>query len=337
MTTPDAGRPVAPAPPPGLPPYAVPAPGSAPVPSAAPGPSVTAFPSAAPSPYAPPSLSAAPGPSEAPGPSAPPGPYAAPPGPPPAPYPVRAAHPGPWAPLPRRTDGLAVASLVLSCLAPATALLTAPVGMGLGIGALRRIRRTGADGHGLAVGGVVVGAVLTVLLVVLGVAVASAVVEDAPSGGAAPEQGWPVPGEALEGTTLPPFRLTDALVPGDCLAQEPMTYDMSDAVAVDCASGHLTEVLEELAMATPVLEDLTVPDATYTDLLDRCQAVAEQLLDPETITAAGWTDVYYPHPDQWDAGGRDAYCVLTTEAPATGSVRTGTFAAGTGSLPGTEV
>lgn len=306
MTTPDAGRPVAPAPPPGLPPYAAPGPyGPGTPPYPAPGYTTPAY-------VAPPVH--------------------------PGPYPVQGVpYPAPWAPPPRRTDGLAVASLVVSCAGVVTALLTAPVGLGLGIAALRRIRRTGADGHALAVGGVVVGAVLSVLLVVLGVAVASAVVEDASSGGTAAEQDWPVPGGGTEETTMPPFRLTDSLVPGDCLAEEPLTYDMSDAVAVDCAAGHTTEVLEQLPMGSPVLEDLTLPDATYTALLDRCQAVAEQLLDADTVAAAGWTDVYYPHPDEWDDGGRDAYCVLTTDAPATGSVRTGTFAPGTGSLPGTEV
>jgi hypothetical protein len=220
----------------------------------------------------------------------------------------------------------------------ATALLTAPVGLGLGIAALRRIRRTGADGRALAVGGVVVGAVLSVLLAVLGTAVVvAATTEDDRQASAVAEPGWPPSGEGLEGTTMPPFELTDALVPGDCLAAAPETYDMSDAEPVDCAVGHTTEVLEELAMDQPVLTDLTVPDATYTDLLDRCQAVAERLLDAATVQAAGWTDVYYPHPDQWAAGGRYAYCVLTTDALATGSARTGSFTPGTGALPGAEV
>lgn len=370
MTTPDAGRPVAPGAPSALPPSVAPgtqvppgpsgpdgaprprpygAPGPVPSGFAAPGPSGAALPApygtTAPAPYgtAPGTAPAAPYGAPPPHPGAPgaygggPAPYGPPlSGPPPYGPPP---YPGPGLPRPagRSTDGLAIASLVLSCAAVGTALLTAPVGLGLGIASLRRIRRTGAGGRPLAVGGVVVGAVLTVLLAVLGtVLVVTALTEDGTStASGAPV--WPAPDGALEGTTMPPFDLTDALVPGDCLAEAPETYDMSDAVPVDCADGHTTEVLEELAMAQPVLTDLTVPDAVYTDLLDRCQAVAEALPDPATVQEAGWTDVYYPHPDEWAAGGRIAYCVLTTEAPATGSARTGSFAPGTGTLPGAEV
>ncbi|MFB9955876.1 DUF4190 domain-containing protein [Cellulomonas denverensis] len=46
-------------------------------------------------------------------------------------------------------------------------LLAAPVGLGLGIWSLSRIRRTGAEGKGLAITGVVLGGVGTLGLVLL--------------------------------------------------------------------------------------------------------------------------------------------------------------------------
>jgi hypothetical protein len=71
---------------------------------------------------------------------------------------------GTWAPpAAPATDGLAIASLVLSC-SSFLVYLTAPVGLGLGFAALRRIRRTGAQGRGLAIAGIVVGGIVTAFM-----------------------------------------------------------------------------------------------------------------------------------------------------------------------------
>jgi tellurite resistance protein TehA-like permease len=61
---------------------------------------------------------------------------------------------------PKRTNRLALAALI-------TALLVPPVGIVLGVAAGRQVRRTGQAGAGLAVAGVVVGIVLTVLWAVV--------------------------------------------------------------------------------------------------------------------------------------------------------------------------
>ncbi len=261
--------------------------------------------------------------------------YPAPP--PPWGHPGAPVPPG-WSPPPTvPTDGLAVASLAVSGAGVLTAGLTGPVGLGLGIAALRRIRRTRAQGHGLAVAGVVVGAVMTgVLLLVVAAGVLgarSAAGSASPAAGPEVADDWPG-GGADATTSMPPYRLTEALVPGDCLATAPETYDMSDAVVVDCATAHETEVLEQLFMSEPVLADVTEPDAAYSALLDRCAAVLEHLVDPAVLPEETWADVYFPHPDAWYAGDQsDAYCVLTTLPAGTGSARAGTFLAG----PGTEV
>ena len=61
-------------------------------------------------------------------------------------------------------------AVALAPLALALALLVAPVGMALGIVALRRARRDGEPGAGTAVAAITVGAVVTVLYVVLAAA-----------------------------------------------------------------------------------------------------------------------------------------------------------------------
>ncbi|WP_328989091.1 DUF4190 domain-containing protein [Kribbella sp. NBC_01245] len=63
----------------------------------------------------------------------------------------------------RRTNGLATASLVVS-LAGLLFTLAAPVGIGLGIAALRKVRQTGEEGRGLAIAGIIIGGVITGLL-----------------------------------------------------------------------------------------------------------------------------------------------------------------------------
>lgn len=264
-----------------------------------------------------------------PGPPGWPGAASSHPGPPVAPPvaslpPYGAAPPPGWPP--RATDGLAIAAFVVAC-AGVVVPVAGPVALGLGIGAQRRVRRTGAQGRGLAVAATWIGGALTALTAIaLAVTVAIAV---APTGTALSSSGSATAaGDVGPGSTLPWFALTDALVPGDCLATAPETYDMSDGRVVDCAAGHGTEVLERLTMAEPVRADVTDPDAAYTALLDRCAGVVESLVDPAVLPSDSWADVYFVHPDQFAAGDRWAYCVLSTEPASTGSVLTGTFAAG---------
>lgn len=83
------------------------------------------------------------------------------------------ARPGAWGPPPQwgpppRTDGLAVTALVLGIagvlLFP---LVVSQVALALGIVGARRVRRTGDQGFGLAVAGIVLGALGTVGVLLL--------------------------------------------------------------------------------------------------------------------------------------------------------------------------
>ncbi|WP_157803730.1 DUF4190 domain-containing protein [Luteimicrobium subarcticum] len=84
-------------------------------------------------------------------------------------YPGR--QPGPygtppvWAPPAARTSGLAIASLAVSLGGIVTCGAASIVGLILGIVALNDIKKNGTRGKGLAIAGIVVGAVLTVLFV----------------------------------------------------------------------------------------------------------------------------------------------------------------------------
>lgn len=83
------------------------------------------------------------------------------------------AAPGTWGPPPMwapppRTDPLAITSLVLGLVGLLLfPLVLSQVALALGIAAVRRVRRTGEEGFGLAVTGIVAGAVGTLVVLAL--------------------------------------------------------------------------------------------------------------------------------------------------------------------------
>lgn len=88
--------------------------------------------------------------------------------PPPAPYAAPGMYPPP--PAPNRTNGMAIASLVCSIAGLVTCALSSIAGVVLGVIALNQIKRTGEDGRGMALAGVIVGGVVTALIVIGGIA-----------------------------------------------------------------------------------------------------------------------------------------------------------------------
>jgi hypothetical protein len=207
------------------------------------------------------------------------------------------------------TEGMAVWALILGIVPLFAGLL----GIGLGAGALHRVKRNGRKGRGLAVAGIVLGSLWLLGLLAL---TARAVVwgprvhRDA-SG--APTSGGPV-------------RLAD-LRAGDCTEGLPTGSRITTVDVVPCVKGHVGEVF--LAYD---FEPGTFPGTTEVTRLarGRCQAAL-----PEYVGAAagttGYNIVYVkPTARSWALGQRHVLCLLTTPAHATlyGSMR------GTGSVGG---
>lgn len=270
--------------------------------AAYPPPYVPGLPAAAPPGYGPPAWQTVPPPSGA---SAPYGavahgpvdPYGfpAPPGP-------GYGYGGPVEP---PVEGLATASLATSVGGLLVlAGLPGPVGVGLGIGALRRIRRHGTRGRGLAIAGVVVGAVSTLVFVGL---VCLAI------------WGWSadsdVTGGLLPDEELPDYTMRADLVAGDCLREYPASWDLGTADPVDCGEAHAMEIVAVLPLTGPVDSFTSPADAGYDLAFDRCaeriHRSAPGLVDEWTV----WTDVSFPHPDDWADGATTAYCAVATELP----------------------
>ncbi|SFB18443.1 DUF4190 domain-containing protein [Cellulomonas marina] len=214
----------------------------------------------------------------------------------------------PWA-SPPPVDGFAIGSLVTSLVGLVTFGLTSVVGVVLGFVALGRTRRRGTRGRGLAVAGIVSGFVV-LLLVAAGIV--AAVVFAARTSGPSLDGGFtgaPWDDGATAEEILPDYTLRTDLAPGACLLGAFDAYDLDDVETVDCAEPHDAEIVTLLPMDAPVSLSLEDYDPVFDDLASTCEADVESAA-PGVQSDDLWADVYYPHPDEWDAGGRQSYCVL---------------------------
>ncbi|MFI6261918.1 DUF4190 domain-containing protein [Micromonospora sp. NPDC051006] len=84
-------------------------------------------------------------------------------------------HPGYGYAPPQKTNGLAIAALVLSLIG-LTSCITAPIGAILGHMAQKQIRVTGEGGEGMAKAAIIVGWILTALLVLVILFYAAAII-----------------------------------------------------------------------------------------------------------------------------------------------------------------
>ncbi len=252
---------------------------------------------------------------------------------------------GTWTPAPPPVDGLAIASIITSGAGAVSVGLTGPVGLGLGIAALRRIHRTGGRGRGLAIAGVVVGGVMTLLLVGWVALLVWGISQDPPRGsttytntdtgtgsdaGTGRGTGGDSGNDSASEDELPWFALDTGFVAGECLEHAPETYDFSDAVRVDCAGSHGAEVLGLVDFTAAPSRSLSAYDPALEDAAMRCSATASALVPGFEEDGELWFDVYSPHPSQWESGMTSGYCVLGTDgAGLTGSATTGSLATGT--------
>ncbi|MCZ2263682.1 septum formation family protein [Isoptericola sp. QY 916] len=255
-----------------------------------------------PDPYATPDAGATPSPEPAP--TEPPAPYAQPGSPAlgspydqqgpyggrPTPYaqPAPYGAPSPYGQPAPGTDGLSIAALITGILG------ISPVALGLGIAGMRRTRRTGQSGRGLAIAGVVLGA-LGILgwLLVVGLVVLAATNDEFQEGFS---QGFE---ESYADRTGANLNL------GDCFELPADATDLTGIVAVDCTSPHGAELVgvDELTDAEYPGEDSVV--ATTEDFC------FEEFADyvGTDYDASGLDMMYlYPTEASWTFGDRRLMC-----------------------------
>ncbi|MFF6789755.1 hypothetical protein ACVW0K_004671 [Streptomyces filamentosus] len=231
------------------------------------------------------------------------GPYAAP-GPYTSPGMPYAGVPGPYGPYgaPRPgTNGLAIGSLVsgIVCCLP-------PLGLVLGLFALPQIKKRQQGGKGLAVAGIVLSSVST-LLVVIGLITGQ--FQDAVRGFR--------DGVREAASARPPMELRT----GECFLDDTEEGGYTTGVrVVDCEKSHDGEVTGRFEVAGfdrwPGEKELKRLGE------DRCETMATSYaLDTWSLGSGSWTLYYFPDRQSWRGGDRHIVCALGGEDPTEGSLR----------------
>jgi serine/threonine protein kinase len=242
--------------------------------------------------------------------------YTPPPGHGGYPPPAGVGYGGPSYPTPpsQGTNGFAIAALIFGVIGGAL------LGFIFGFIALSQTKRTGQNGRGMAIAGIVLSALWTIgILLLIVVAVASS---------APPEPVSPTtfPTATAEPTTEPPVTSAPStaisateLQVGDCLNDLTDSTDVSSLPSVDCAQPHQGEVFAVFDLPPGPYPGAAGVD----DLVSKgCNArLAEYSPGAPTDDAVGLFSVY-PLEQNWERGDREVVCIAkATSGTATGSIK----------------
>jgi len=214
------------------------------------------------------------------------------------------------------TNGFAIAALIFGIIGGAL------LGFIFGFIALSQTKRTGQNGRGMAIAGIVLSALWTVgvlLLIILAVA------SSTPSGPVTPTT-FPTASPTAEPTTEPPVTTAPStaisateLQVGDCLNDLTNSTDVSSLPSVDCAQPHQGEVFAVFDLPPGPYPGADGVD----DLVSKgCNArLAEYSPGAPSDDAVGLFSVY-PLEQNWERGDREVVCIAkATSGTTTGSIR----------------
>ncbi|HEX5331174.1 MAG TPA: DUF4190 domain-containing protein [Cellulomonas sp.] len=216
-------------------------------------------------------------------------------------------------------DGLAIASISTSGAGIVLMGITGPVGIGLGIASLRKIRRTGARGRGLAWAGISIGIVMTLFIIGFVWLVAVSAEYGWNSTRSSSRTSTPLTEQTQEPIGFLAF--DERLWPGDCLEVLP-SADLLDPAFVDCATPHAAEVLayEEFLASPSSVDEATAVQAD-------CSDIAASFAPGALMAQVAGSNVWAPSDVDWLNGVRSGYCLLVSSpGTLTGSALDGTLA-----------
>ena len=214
------------------------------------------------------------------------------------------------------TNGFAIAALIFGIIGGAL------LGFIFGFIALSQTKRTGQNGRGMAIAGIVLSALWTIgvlLLIILAVA------SSTPSGPVTPTT-FPTASPTVEPTTEPPVTTAPStaisateLQVGDCLNDLTNSTDVSSLPSVDCAQPHQGEVFAVFDLPPGPYPGADGVD----DLVSKgCNArLAEYSPGAPSDDAVGLFSVY-PLEQNWERGDREVVCIAkATSGTTTGSIK----------------
>lgn len=213
-----------------------------------------------------------------------------------APYPPGPYPPGSPPASARGTDGFAIAALIFGLIG---GVLLSVI---FAIVALRRIRRNGTGGRGLAIAGLVLSGLWALAVVAVIVLAVTAGVQRGPGG------------ELLAAGDVAPT----SLQPGDCITDLQETTNLLTVPLAPCSQPHEGEVFAVLDL----------PEGPYpgvTELSSQVEVTCSDRFVEYAPTASADASItlfhIYPLEPNWQAGDRETVCIAMTDPPATGSLK----------------
>jgi hypothetical protein len=215
-------------------------------------------------------------------------------------YPPPGGYPGPGYPPPQKpgTNGFAIAALIFGIIGGLV------LGFIFGFIALSQTKRTGQNGRGLAIAGLILSAMWTIgiiLLVIL--AIATSATRD--------DGGTVTQGGAISAT---------ALQVGDCVNNLQNSTNVQSLPGVPCAQPHEGEVFAVFDLPGGT----TYPgrDAVREQVATECNArLATYSPSAQNDSSVGLFSVY-PQEQSWTSGDREVVCIATADnGTVTGSIK----------------
>jgi hypothetical protein len=216
----------------------------------------------------------------------------------------------------RGTNGFAIAALIFGIIGGAL------LGFIFGFIALSQTKRTGQNGRGMAIAGIVLSGLWTIGFVLL---IVLAVASSTPPGPVAPTT-VPTASPTAEPTTEPPVTTAPStaisateLQVGDCLNDLTNSTDVSSLPSVPCAQPHEGEVFAVFDLPPGPYPGAAGVD----DLVSKgCNArLAQYSPSAPSDDAVGLFSVY-PLEQNWNRDDREVVCIArATSGTTTGSIK----------------
>ena len=185
-----------------------------------------------------------------------------------------------------KTSGWAIASFVLGLVG---GVLLSVI---FGIVALRRIKRTGQRGRGLAIAGLVLSGVWVVLVVVIVVA----------------SQGTATRSPATGGVTHAGSLNVFSLAVGDCFNNPPGATSLTTVTAIPCSQAHNAQIYAKFDVSGSVV---SYPgDAALTRIASNGCNARVGILDKSKITNSMTIRFLFPLSASWLDGQRTVACMI---------------------------
>ncbi|WP_454299422.1 septum formation family protein [Salana multivorans] len=116
-----------------------------------------------------------------------------------------------------------------------------------------------------------------------------------------------------------------SFAPGNCLDLD--SLDDTSILQLPCAEPHDSEVISLLSFSGTAYPG---EQTLYDDAVDQCYQPVAEAIPPRVDPINLYVDAFVPTQEEWDAGSRQASCLLVSDGEMTGSASAGDLVAPVG-------